>query len=38
MNSPEHRENILRPTFGRVGIGIIDGGIHGLMITQVFRD
>ncbi len=38
MNSPEHRENILRPTFGRVGIGIMDGGMHGLMVTQVFRD
>jgi uncharacterized protein YkwD/uncharacterized membrane protein required for colicin V production len=38
MNSPEHRENILRPAFGRVGIGIVDGGVHGLMITQVFRD
>ena len=38
MNSPEHRENILRPDFGRVGIGILDGGVHGLMVTQVFRD
>src|SRR5690242_7251780 len=24
MNSPGHRENILRPQFGRVGIGIMD--------------
>lgn len=38
MNSPGHRANILRPEFGRVGIGIIDGGIRGLMITQNFRD
>ena len=38
MNSPEHRENILRPAFGRVGIGILDGGVHGLMVTQVFRE
>lgn len=38
MNSPEHRENILRPEFGRVGIGIMDGGAHGLMVTQVFRN
>jgi len=38
INSPEHRENILRPEFGRVGIGIMDGGVHGLMVTQVFRD
>jgi uncharacterized protein YkwD/uncharacterized membrane protein required for colicin V production len=38
MNSPGHRANILRPEFGRVGIGILDGGPRGLMITQNFRD
>lgn len=38
MNSPGHRENILRPEFGRLGIGILDGGPRGLMITQNFRD
>ena len=38
MNSPGHRANILRPAFGRVGIGIMDGGRHGLMITQNFRN
>ena len=38
MNSPGHRENILRPEFGRVGIGIMDGGYRGLMVTQNFRD
>jgi uncharacterized protein YkwD len=38
MNSPGHRANILNPEFGRVGIGIIDGGLHGLMVTQDFRD
>ena len=38
MNSPGHRENILRASFGRVGIGIIDGGVHGLMISQEFRN
>jgi uncharacterized protein YkwD len=38
MNSPGHRENILRPSFGRVGIGIIDAGVHGLMISQEFRN
>lgn len=38
MNSPGHRENILRPEFGRVGIGIMDGGLRGLMVTQNFRD
>jgi uncharacterized protein YkwD len=38
MNSPGHRANILRPEFGRVGIGIMDGGRRGLMITQNFRN
>ena len=38
MKSPGHRANILHPTFGRLGIGILDGGIYGLMITQNFRN
>ena len=38
MNSPGHRANILRPQFGRVGIGILDGGMYGYMITQNFRN
>ena len=38
MNSPGHRANILRPQFGRVGIGILDGGVYGLMISQEFRN
>lgn len=38
MNSPGHRANILRPQFGRLGIGILDGGAHGLMVTQNFRN
>jgi uncharacterized protein YkwD len=38
MNSPGHRANILRPQYGRLGIGILDGGIRGLMITQSFRN
>jgi uncharacterized protein YkwD len=38
MNSPGHRANILRPEFGRVGIGNMDGGRRGLMITQNFRN
>ena len=38
MNSPGHRANILNPAFGRVGIGILDGGFYGLMISQEFRD
>ena len=38
MNSPGHRANILRPAFGRVGIGIVDGGRRGQMVTQNFRN
>ena len=38
MNSPGHRANILRPQFGRVGIGVMDGGSKGLMISQEFRN
>ncbi|MBV9988254.1 MAG: hypothetical protein JO301_11270, partial [Chitinophagaceae bacterium] len=38
MNSPGHRANILNRLYGRVGIGIIDGGRHGLMISQEFRN
>jgi uncharacterized protein YkwD len=38
MNSPGHRANILNKDFGRVGIGIMDGGIRGLMVTQDFRN
>lgn len=38
MNSPSHRAAILNKSFGRVGIGIIDGGRSGLMISQEFKD
>ncbi|MDB5915328.1 MAG: putative rane protein [Ramlibacter sp.] len=38
MHSPGHRANILRPQFGRLGIGILDAGMHGLMVTQNFRN
>ncbi len=38
MNSPSHRAAILNPAFGRIGIGVMDGGKKGLMISQEFRD
>src|SRR5215217_4437827 len=38
MNSPGHRANILRPQFGRVGIGVMDSGMRGLMVSQEFRN
>lgn len=38
MNSPGHKANILHKSFGRVGIGILDGGVYGIMVTQNFRN
>jgi uncharacterized protein YkwD len=38
MNSPGHRANIMNPAFGRIGIGIMDGGFYGIMISQEFRN
>lgn len=38
MNSPGHKANILNGDFGRVGIGVQDGGIYGKMFTQDFTD
>lgn len=38
MRSAGHRRNILDESFGRVGIGVIDGGVYGKMFTQNFRD
>jgi uncharacterized protein YkwD/uncharacterized membrane protein required for colicin V production len=38
MNSPGHRANILGAHYRTVGIGIIDGGPYGLMVTQDFTD
>lgn len=38
MNSPGHRANILRSQFGKVGIGILDAGHRGIMVTQKFSN
>jgi uncharacterized protein YkwD len=38
MNSPGHKENILSPSFGKLGVGVIDGGIYGQMYCQEFTD
>ncbi len=38
MRSPGHRANILNTKYRKIGIGILDAGIHGLMITQEFKD
>ena len=38
MESEGHRKNILSREFGKVGIGVIDGGIYGQMYCQEFSD
>ena len=38
MKSKGHRENILSPDFGELGIGVIDGGTYGKMFCQEFTD
>lgn len=38
MQSPGHRANILSSNFGKIGIGVIDGGIYGEMFCQEFSD
>lgn len=36
MNSPKHKQNILDSTFTEIGIGILDAGPYGVMVTQDF--
>jgi len=38
MQSPGHRANILSVNFGKVGVGVIDGGIYGEMFCQEFTN
>lgn len=38
MNSPGHKANILSPSFGHIGVGVMDGGIYGKMFVQEFTD
>lgn len=38
MNSKGHRENILDPKFKKIGIGVIDNGVYGMMFVEVFTD
>jgi uncharacterized protein YkwD len=38
MNSLGHKANILSSNFGRVGVGVIDGGIYGEMFCQEFTN
>ena len=36
MQSQGHRENILRPEFTRIAIGVVSAGAYGRMFTQMF--
>lgn len=38
MNSPGHRQNILDPSFRRIGIGIISTEVWGMMFVQDFAN
>lgn len=38
MESPGHKANILHKSYSRLGIGVLDGGKYGLMITQNLRN
>ena len=38
MNSPGHRENILRSQYHRVGIGAAQNSRHGIIFTQKFAN
>ncbi|MBI2019918.1 CvpA family protein [Candidatus Daviesbacteria bacterium] len=38
MNSEGHRANILSADYGKIGIGVMDGGVYGKMYTQVFSN
>lgn len=38
MNSPGHKANILETDYNKIGVGVMNGGVYGLMFTQVFSD
>jgi uncharacterized protein YkwD len=38
MASGEHRQNLLSADFSRVGIGVVESGLWGYMVTQDFAD
>ncbi|OGK08385.1 hypothetical protein A2767_06375 [Candidatus Roizmanbacteria bacterium RIFCSPHIGHO2_01_FULL_35_10] len=38
MNSEGHKRNILSAEFGKVGIGVVDGGVYGRMFVQEFTN
>jgi uncharacterized protein YkwD len=38
MDSPGHKANILSADFGKIGVAVIDGGIHGKIFAQEFTN
>jgi uncharacterized protein YkwD len=38
MASEGHRQNILFPQFQAVGIAVLDGGAHGIIVVEKFSD
>ncbi len=38
INSPEHRRNILSTEYHRVGIGVLDGAGHGVIVVEEFTN
>lgn len=38
MDSPGHKANILSPEYKKIGIGVMESNIYGLMFTQTFSD
>lgn len=38
MNSAGHRTNILNPSYGKIGIGVVQDSKYGLLATQVFTN
>jgi len=38
MTSPGHLANILSPIYRWVGIGVMDGGEHGVLVVEDFTD
>lgn len=36
LASEGHRKNIINPDFNQVGIGVLDAGVHGKMVVEVF--
>jgi len=38
MKSPDHRAKVLSPVYHWIGIGVMDGGPHGVIVVEDFTD